>query len=129
MTMPTTATGENRRLEAGWFQRLAWTALVWGSLGFLAWVPFLYAAIRRGLLSDWTAVGAFFLYEGSIVTMTAVSGDDDADAYFGLTFMTALLTATVLLLFAVFDKKPQQPAPAYGAAQGNPYQQGYPYGR
>ncbi|MER6787127.1 hypothetical protein [Streptomyces sp. NPDC000658] len=128
MTMPTTATGEGRRLEGGWFQRLAWTALVWGSLGFLAWVPFLYAAIRRGLPSDWTAVGAFSLYECAIVIMTGV-GDDDGDAYFGVTFLTALVTATVLLLFAVFDKKPQRSAPAYGAAQANPYQQGYPYGR
>ncbi|MFI5821477.1 hypothetical protein ACIA8I_20630 [Streptomyces rishiriensis] len=129
MTMPTTATGADRRLEGGWFQRLAWTALVWGSLGFLAWVPFLYVAIRRGLPSDWTAVGAFSLYECVIVTMTAVSDTDDADAYFGVTFLTALVTATVLLLFAVFDRKSQQPAPAYGAVQANPYQQGYPYGR
>ncbi|MCQ9134033.1 hypothetical protein [Streptomyces hilarionis] len=129
MTMPTAATGEGRRLEGGWFQRLAWTALVWGSLGFLAWVPFLYAAIRRGLPSDWTAVGAFALYECVIVTMTAVSEGDDGDVYFGMTFLTALITATVLLLFAVFDGKTQRSVPAYGAAQANPYQQGYPYGR
>ncbi|WP_069768581.1 MULTISPECIES: hypothetical protein [unclassified Streptomyces] len=129
MTMPTTATGGDRRLEGGWFQRLAWTVLVWGSLGFLAWVPFLYVAIRRGLPSDWTAVGAFSLYECVIVTMTAVSDNDDGDAFFGVTFLTALATATVLLLFAVFDNRPRQSAPAYGATQANPYQQGYPYGR
>lgn len=129
MTMPTTATGEGRRLEGGWFQRLAWTALAWGSLGFLVWVPFLYVAIRRGLSSDWTAFGAFSLYECVIVTWAVVSDTDDGDAFLGVAVLTTLLTATVLLLFAVFDKKPRTQAPAYGTGQANPYQQGYPYGR
>ncbi|MDX2682212.1 hypothetical protein [Streptomyces soliscabiei] len=152
MTIPTTApttAGAERRLEGGWFQRLAWTALVWGSLGFLAWVPFLYVAVRRGLASDWTAFGSFSLYECVIVTWAVVSDTDDGDALLGVAIMVALVTASVLLLFAVFDQKTQAagsrstshspsasapasaPASAYGAGQPysagqpNPYQQGY----
>ncbi|MEH0578197.1 MULTISPECIES: hypothetical protein [Streptomyces] len=142
MTIPTTApttAGAERRLEGGWFQRLAWTALVWGSLGFLAWVPFLYVAVRRGLASDWTAFGAFSLYECVIVTWAVVSDNDDGDALLGVAIMVALVTASVLLLFAVFDTKTPAAASAsgpaygagqpYGAGQANPYQQGYPYGQ
>lgn len=42
-----------KRLEAGWLQRIVWSVLVWGSVGLLVRVPFLYAAIRRGRGSDW----------------------------------------------------------------------------
>ncbi|WP_327315576.1 hypothetical protein [Streptomyces sp. NBC_01235] len=142
MTMPTTAataTGADRRLEGGWFQRLAWTVLVWGSLGFLVWVPFLYVAIRRGLSSDWAAFGSFSLYECVILTWAVVSDTDDGDAFLGVTVLVTLVTATVLLLFAVFDKKAPASSPVsgpaygtgqpYGAGQANPYQQGYPYGQ
>ncbi|WP_329218021.1 hypothetical protein OG352_17560 [Streptomyces sp. NBC_01485] len=140
MTMPTTPattaeTGAGRRLEGGWFQRLAWTVLVWGSLGFLVWVPFLYVAIRRGLASDWAAFGSFSLYECVILTWAVVSDKDDGDAFLGVAVLVTLLTATVLLLSAAFDKKTPAATPAYGAGQpygagqANPYQQGYPYGQ
>ena len=46
--MTTVMTGSEKRLEAGWFQRIGWVALAWFSFGLLAWVPFLYVAIRRG---------------------------------------------------------------------------------
>ncbi|MER6558074.1 hypothetical protein ABT300_09970 [Streptomyces sp. NPDC001027] len=131
MTMPTTTvTGTARRLEGGWFERLAWVVLVWLSLGFLAWVPFLYVGIRRGLSSDWVAFGSFALYEVAIVTATVASDNDDSDAYFGGMFLITLLMATGMLLFAMFDKKAPA-APAYGAGHPspNPYQHGYPYGR
>lgn len=45
MNMVTT-TRAQKRLEGGWFQRLAWAALGWFSLGLLVWVPFLYVALR-----------------------------------------------------------------------------------
>jgi hypothetical protein len=129
MTMPTTTvTGTVRRLEGGWFERFAWVLLVWLSLGFLAWVPFLYVGIRRGLSSDWAAFVSFALYEVAIVTATVVSDNDDSDAFFGAMFLITLLMATGMLLFAMFDKKTPA-APAYGAGHPNPYQQGYPYGR
>ncbi|MGQ4360442.1 hypothetical protein [Streptomyces sp. SAS_272] len=132
MTMPTTTvTGTVRRLEGGWFERLAWVVLVWLSLGFLAWVPFLYVGIRRGLSSDWAAFCSFALYEVAIVTCTVASDNDDSDAFFGAMFLITLLMATGMLLFAMFDKKAPAAAPAYGAGHPspNPYQQGYPYGR
>ncbi|MFD9433773.1 hypothetical protein [Streptomyces sp. NPDC060002] len=134
MTMPTTTTGAGaeRRLTAGWFQRLAWVVLVWCSLGFLVWVPFLYVATRRGLSSDWVAFGSFALYECVILPWAVITPDGDGDAFFGIAILVTLLTATVLLLSAVFDKKIPAAQPAYGAAmapQGQPYQQGYPYGR
>ncbi|MGW2045208.1 hypothetical protein ACWCPF_08490 [Streptomyces sp. NPDC001858] len=140
MTMPTTATtatGSERRLEAGWFQRLAWVVLVWGSLGFLVWLPFLYVAIRRRLASDWAAFASFTLYECVVLVWAAVSKNDDADLVLGITVLVTLLTATMLLLFAMFDKRAWATGPstglatgpAYGTGQPNPYQQGYPYGQ
>ncbi|WP_307163740.1 hypothetical protein [Streptomyces rishiriensis] len=129
--MPTTS-GAERRLTAGWFQRLAWVVLVWVSLGFLVWVPFLYVAVRRGLSSDWVAFGSFALYECLILPWAVMTPDGDGDAFFGIAILVTLLTATVLLLTAVFDKKPPAAQPAYGAvmaSQSQPYQQGYPYGR
>ncbi|SER75934.1 hypothetical protein SAMN04487983_1021123 [Streptomyces sp. yr375] len=134
MTTPTmpTATGAERRLEGGWFQRLAWGVLVWGSLGLLIWVPFLYVAIRRGHSSDWTAFASFALYECVSLPWAVITAGGDGDPLLGVAVMVTLLTATGLLLFAVFDKKVPVPQSAYGAVmppQGQPYQQGYPYGR
>ncbi|MEU2596378.1 hypothetical protein [Streptomyces hirsutus] len=122
-----------KRLEAGWFQRIAWSVLVWGSLGLLAWVPFLYVAIRRGRGSDWGAFAAFVLYECVTLSWSSLTSRSDGDPILGAVALLCLLTATVMLLFAVFDKRqPTQVVPsAYGAptapAQGQPY--GYPYGR
>ncbi|MFK0108665.1 hypothetical protein [Streptomyces sp. NPDC091217] len=119
-----------KRLEAGWFQRIVWAALGWGSLGLLVWVPFLYVAIRRGRGSDWGAFASFSLYE--LVTLPwAIVSTDDGDPVLGVVVMLTLLIATAMLLFALFDKrvpKPrgQGPAQGYGAmapppVTGNPY--------
>ncbi|MEU0058969.1 hypothetical protein [Streptomyces sp. NPDC006334] len=126
-----TTTRPEKRLEGGWFQRLAWSALVWLSLGLLAWVPFLYVAIRRGRPSDWGALAAFVLYEA--VTIPWLSSTNDrptGDPFLGIALFVTWVTATCMLLFAVFDPK----APAYAAAgpgpgPGYPYQPGTPYGR
>ncbi|MFI7298290.1 hypothetical protein [Streptomyces sp. NPDC050121] len=133
MTTPTTANAE-RRLPGGWGQRLAWGLLVWGSLGLLVWAPFLYVAIRRGHSSDWAAFASFALYECVTLPWAVITADGDGDPYLGITVMVSLLTATGLLLFAIFDKRlPTAQPQAYGTAmppQGQPtYQQGYPYGR
>ncbi|WP_314224907.1 hypothetical protein [Streptomyces zaehneri] len=134
MTMPTTSTaaGAERRLAGGWFQRLAWGVLVWGSLGLLVWVPFLYVAIRRGHSSDWAAFASFALYECVTLPWAVMTADGDGDPYLGIAVMVSLLTATGMLLFAMFDKRLPAPQPTYGTAmhpQGQPYQQGYQYGR
>ena len=127
MTTTAMTTGSERRLPGGWIQRVAWTALVWGSLGLLIWVPFLYVAIRRGLASDWVAFAAFALYECITLPWALTSAEEDGDAFMGVAVVVTLLVATWLLLLAAFDKKvrPMQPV-AYGQS---PYQQGYPYGR
>ncbi|MFE1911414.1 hypothetical protein [Streptomyces anandii] len=123
-----------KRLEAGWFQRIAWSVLVWFSLGLLVWVPFLYVAIRRGRGSDWGAFAAFMVYEVATVTGLSVLPDDgDSSAVLGIVIILCLLTATAMLLFAMFDQRLPRPAVPYGAApmapalQQGPY--GYPYGR
>ncbi|MFF3504122.1 hypothetical protein [Streptomyces sp. NPDC003247] len=131
MTMGATM-GPEKRLEGGWFQRLAWVVLAWVSLGILVWVPFLYVAVRRGRASDWFAFASFALYE--CVTLPWLATDDSADGgeFVGLAMIVTMLNAAWMLLFAVFDKKLAAPAMAYAAApapQGHPYQQGYPYGR
>ncbi|MEU8575987.1 hypothetical protein [Streptomyces asoensis] len=134
MTMPTapTAAGTERRLAGGWAQRLAWGFLVWGSLGLLVWVPFLYVAIRRGHSSDWAAFASFALYECVTLPWAVMTADGEGDPYLGIAIMVSLLTATGLLLFAMFDKSVPAARPSYGTAlppQGQPYTQGYPYGR
>ncbi|GAA0907854.1 hypothetical protein [Streptomyces thermoalcalitolerans] len=118
-----------KRLEAGWLQRIAWSALVWVTLGLLVWVPFLYVAIRRGRGSDWGAFAAFAFYE--CVTffwgLATSRSDGNGDPVLGIVVLLSLLLATAMLLFAVFDRRrPAQdvhPAPAQGPAYG------YPYGR
>ncbi|MFH9553752.1 hypothetical protein ACIBAH_13985 [Streptomyces sp. NPDC051445] len=134
MTMPTTTTaaGAERRLAGGWAQRIGWGFLVWGSLGLLVWVPFLYVAIRRGHSSDWAAFASFALYECVTLPWAVMTADGDGDPYLGIAIMVSLLTATGMLLFAMFDKRLPTNQLAYGTAlppQGQPYQQGYPYGR
>ncbi|MCX4738696.1 MULTISPECIES: hypothetical protein [Streptomyces] len=129
MTTTAMTTGAPRQLPAGWMQRVAWTALVWCSLGMLVWVPFLYVAIRRGLPSDWGAFAAFALYECVTLPWAVITSEDDSDAFFGGAVIVTFLVASWLLLFAVFDAKTRPAlAPAYGQP---PYQQqpGYPYGR
>ncbi len=82
-----------KRLEAGWFQRIAWSVLVWFSLGLLVWVPFLYVAIRRGRGSDWGAFAAFMVYEVATVTGLSVLPDDgDSSAVLGIVIILCLLT-------------------------------------
>jgi hypothetical protein len=123
-----------RRLEAGWLQKIAWSALVWCSLGLLAWVPFLYVAIRRRRPSDWGAFAAFALYEAvTLPWASTTGGNSDGDPVLGAVAILTWLVATAMLLFAVFDK-PAPEQPLYGATptplppgQGQPY--GYPYGR
>jgi hypothetical protein len=129
--MTTVMTGSEKRLEAGWFQRIGWVALAWFSFGLLAWVPFLYVAIRRGRSSDWVAFGAFALYECVTVPWMATDDSPDGDGYMGLAILVTLTTAACMLLWGMFDKRIlTMPAMAYGAPgpQGH-YQQGYPYGR
>ncbi|MEU0441292.1 hypothetical protein ABZ202_16245 [Streptomyces sp. NPDC006186] len=119
-----------KRLEAGWWQRLAWVALSWVSLGFLMWVPFLYIGIRRNRASDWFAFGSFVLYEIVSMSWTEILPNQTNRAGLGLIVILTLITATLMLLFGEFDKKtPRQPAyaPAHPAPHPRPY--GYPYGR
>lgn len=119
----------SKRLEAGWGQRLAWVVLVWASLGFLVWVPFLYVAIRRNRGADWGAFVSFVVYEVVSMTWSSVLPDGDNRTLLGLVAFLTMAVATLLLLFAEFDKK--TPRPPYAAAPaphpGQPY--GYPYGR
>lgn len=125
----------DKRLEAGWFQRLAWALLPWVSLGLLVWVPFLYVAIRRGRPSDWGAFASFALYECITLPWAAVRGDGAGDPFLGIAVLLTLLLASGLLLFALFDKRlpkqpqrPQpQPQPMYGAAPMPPPPSGNPY--
>lgn len=115
-----------KRLEAGWWQRIAWVVLAWGSCGLLMWVPFLYVAIRRGRVSDWGAVASFALYECVSLPLAMVRGSSDDDPFLGLAVIVTMFVAAGLLLFGVFDRPtPKQqgymgmPVPA--AAQQNPY--------
>ncbi|MFF4140643.1 hypothetical protein ACFY0A_04460 [Streptomyces sp. NPDC001698] len=121
-----------KRLEAGWFQRIVWSVLVWGSLGLLVWVPFLYVAIRRGRGSDWGAFAAFVFYECVTLPWSSITSRGEGDPILGAVVVPCLLTATAMLLFAVFDRQSARgaqspyaapPAPAQGQAYG------YPYGR
>ncbi|MET7380590.1 hypothetical protein ABZT08_17515 [Streptomyces sp. NPDC005526] len=124
-----------KRLEAGWFQRIAWSILAWGSLGLLVWVPFLVVAVRRGRGSDWGAFAAFLFYECVTLPWASITSGGDGDPVLGAVALLCLLVATAMLLFAVFDPRSPQGAqgarPMYGTppapTQGQSY--GYPYGR
>ncbi|MET8243126.1 hypothetical protein ABZV31_01040 [Streptomyces sp. NPDC005202] len=122
-----------KRLEAGWFQRIAWSVLACATLGLLIWIPFLYVAIRRGRGSDWGAFAAFAFYGCVTLPWAIITSDGDGDPILGAVAALCWLTAAAMLLFAVFDdRRPAQGAqPPYAApaapAQGQPY--GYPYAR
>ena len=124
--------GTEKRLEAGWFQRIAWAALGWFSLGLLVWVPFLYVAIRRGRPSDWGAFASFAFYECLSLPWSIATADiDGGDPILGLVVILTLLMASAMLLFAMFDKRRTNPA-AYGApvyAPQPPQPQPYGYGQ
>lgn len=57
-----------RRLAASPSQKVAWTLLILGSCGFLAWAPFLYLTVRRGRGEDWL----LFSSSGGLTLMTVV---------------------------------------------------------
>ncbi|MER5474047.1 hypothetical protein ABZX90_15155 [Streptomyces sp. NPDC002935] len=119
----------DKRLEAGWFQRLAWSVLAVGSFGLLVWVPFLYVAIRRGRGADWGAFASFVLYE--LITLPwASTQSDSGDPVLGATAVATMAIAVWLLLFPLFDKPTPRNAmvgaglaqgPWPGQAPGNPY--------
>ncbi|MFD8736841.1 hypothetical protein ACFV06_18260 [Streptomyces sp. NPDC059618] len=118
----------DKRLEAGWFQRLAWSVLAVGSFGLLVWVPFLYVAIRRGRGSDWGAFAAFALYEvGSLSLMTVPA--DRGNGALGLVALTTFGMAVWMLMFPLFDKPTPRNTMAVGMGHapwpaqqaGNPY--------
>ncbi|MER6435030.1 MULTISPECIES: hypothetical protein [unclassified Streptomyces] len=131
----------DKRLEAGWAQRIAWSVLAVGSLGLLVWVPFLYVAIRRRRRSDWGAFAAFLLYEVVTLPWATTDQSDTGDPILGLVALVCIGMAVGMLLFAVFDRRQPRYAaagqgpvpgqlrgpvqgPAHGQAgpvQGNPY--------
>lgn len=130
MTAMTGMTRTEKRLEGGWFQRIAWTVLAWGSLGMLTWIPFLYVAIRRGRVSDWGAFASFALYEAITLGWAGETGSDD-DTVFGLVILICQFIAAIMLLFAVFDRPTPKPLPVPGYAPRTtpaPGAYGYPYG-
>ncbi|WP_328451656.1 hypothetical protein OG780_24805 [Streptomyces sp. NBC_00386] len=117
----------DKRVEAGWFQRLAWSVLAVGSFSLLVWVPFLYVAIRRGRGSDWGAFASFALYEVGFVSLASLP-EGKGEATLGLVFLGTLVLAVWLLVGPLFDKPTPQnamtgagPAPWPGQAAGNPY--------
>ncbi|MFF4537390.1 hypothetical protein [Streptomyces aureus] len=118
----------DKRLEAGWFQRLVWAVVAVGSVGLLVWLPFLYVAIRRGRGSDWGAFVAFALYEVGSVSLANVPADK-GNAALGLVAIATLGIAVWLLVGPLFDKPTPRtgagrlPGGPWGAAQtpGNPY--------
>ncbi|MGY5007203.1 hypothetical protein ACWDFR_41245 [Streptomyces sp. 900105755] len=93
----------------------------------LAWVPFLYVAIRRGRGSDWGALASFALYEAVTLGWGSIVPGKDGDAVLGVVVVLCLLTATGLLLFALFDTRTPKPqGQGYGTmapqpVTGNPY--------
>jgi hypothetical protein len=93
-----------RRLEAGWGQKIAWSLLVIVSLGFLSWVPFLYAGIQRKRSNDWYRLAAFVAATVVQAVWAASRADDPADGLLGAYVILVIVTAVVLLLFTVFDK-------------------------
>jgi uncharacterized membrane protein YhaH (DUF805 family) len=115
-----------KRLEAGWWQRIAWVVLAWGSCGLLMWVPFLYVAIRRGRGSDWGAFASFALYECVTLPWAMVRGGGDGDPFLGLAVVLTMLMAAGMLLFAMFDR-PTPKQPRYGAVPVPPQVQQNPY--
>ncbi|WP_329300098.1 hypothetical protein OG410_17990 [Streptomyces sp. NBC_00659] len=117
----------DKRVEAGWFQRLAWSVLAVGSFGLLVWVPFLYVAIRRGRGSDWGAFASFVLYEVGFLSLVSLP-KGEGEATLGLVVLGTLVLAVWLLAGPLFDKPTPRNAmtgaghaPWPGQAAGNPY--------
>ncbi|MEU4168687.1 hypothetical protein AB0F46_17650 [Streptomyces sp. NPDC026665] len=116
----------DKRLEAGWFQRVVWSVLAVGSVGLLVWVPFLYVAIRRGRGSDWGAFCAFALYEVGSLSLADLPADK-GNMTLGLVFLSTAALAVWLLLGPLFDKPTPRNAlagaggPWPAQAPGNPY--------
>ncbi|MFE2535050.1 hypothetical protein [Streptomyces sp. NPDC059371] len=117
----------DKRVEAGWFQRLAWSVLAVGSFGLLVWVPFLYVAIRRGRGADWGAFVSFALYEVGFLSLASLP-TGKGEATLGLVVLATLGLAVWLLLGPLFDKLTPRnamasagPAPWPGQGAGNPY--------
>jgi hypothetical protein len=94
----------DRRLEAGWAQKIAWSVLVVGTLSILAWVPFLYVAIRRGRRSDWVTFALFAVYIVAMAPWAISTSDGPGDPILGTVAIVAMAAAVAMLLFTVFDK-------------------------
>ncbi|GHA70348.1 hypothetical protein GCM10010372_82000 [Streptomyces tauricus] len=92
------------RLEAGWGQKAAWSALVAASMGLLVWVPFLYVALKRKRRSDWTALAAFAVAGVALAVWAGASSDGPGDPALGAYAIVLIVVAIVMLLFTVFDK-------------------------
>ena len=118
----------HKRLEAGWFQRLAWSVLAVGSVGLLVWVPFLYVAIRRGRGSDWGAFAAFALYEVGSLALADLPADKGNTAL-GLIAISCLGLAVWLLLGPLFDKPTPRNAMVGAGGPWAPQTPGNPYMR
>ncbi|MEU9208533.1 hypothetical protein AB0D27_11405 [Streptomyces sp. NPDC048415] len=93
-----------RRLKAGWIQKVAWSVVVVGSLSILIWVPFLYVGIRRGRRADWVTFGAFLAYFVAVAPWAISTSDGPGDPVLGTVAIVAMAVAVVMLLFTVFDK-------------------------
>lgn len=119
----------DKRLEAGWFQRVAWSVLAVASLGMLAWVPFLYVGIRRGRPSDWGLFASFVLYEMVTLTWNVTVHSDQGDPVLGATAIAAMAVGVWLLLFPLFDKPtPRSAMAGAGQMHGGPWQAAQPPG-
>ncbi|MFJ4365084.1 hypothetical protein ACIP4S_13125 [Streptomyces chartreusis] len=94
----------DRRLEAGWGQKIAWSVLVVGSLSILVWVPFLYVGIRRGRLADWITFAIFAVYFVAMVPWAIAASEGPGDPVLGTVAIVAMAAAVAMLLFTVFDK-------------------------
>ncbi|MEV5382992.1 hypothetical protein [Streptomyces sp. NPDC052721] len=95
----------DRRLEAGWVEKIAWSVVVVGSLSILAWVPFLYVGIRRGRRADWVTFGIFFVYIVAMAPWAISTSDGPGDPVLGTVAILAMAAAVCMLLFTVFDKR------------------------
>ncbi|MFF4550797.1 hypothetical protein ACFY1J_42665 [Streptomyces sp. NPDC001406] len=92
-----------RRLEAGWGQKIAWSVLAVGSLSILVWVPFLYVGIRRGRRGDWVTFAVFAAYTVVSAPWAISTSDGPGDPVLGIVAIVAMAAAVCMLLFTVFD--------------------------
>ncbi|MFP3992216.1 hypothetical protein U9R90_33060 [Streptomyces sp. E11-3] len=92
------------RLEAGAGQKAAWILVVAGSLSLFAWVPFLYAAIRRGRRTDWWACGVFLLAAVVVVWGALTANGQTPHEFFGSLMWTVMGAAGLMLWMTVFDE-------------------------